>query len=535
MLKRDGFDVVLATDGLEAIEVYQQQKPDLVLLDVMMPNLDGYQTAPKLKALAGDLYLPIIFITALEDQDSLTRCLDVGGDDFLSKPFDRVILQAKIKAHSRIRDLSKKTLEQNKQLDFYRLKTEREHRIVEHIFNRAFEGNYHAPHLLTYHLSPASMFNGDIMSVSLGPTGNLYVMMGDFTGHGLAAAIGTLPVSRAFYAMVQKGLSVADIATEINDILLKLLPDDMFCAASIIELNNSGKSIAIWSGGTPDMYLIDDKTNQFRTLESQHMALGILEQDEFDSASMNYSVTADERLMVFTDGLVEITDQRGQMFGYERLTELINQPNYQAIPNIIEKLTEFSGGAEQDDDISILSLRCDAVNSDIAPSEFSYSKLAHAFSLTLTPEDIKQSDPVLEIIDMISLIKGAEDHRSTLYLLLSEAYNNALEHGLLKLPSSIKDDEDGFIEYYMQREQRLVDLTDGSIEIKVNYVPDETSLHFTIKDSGAGFDVNAKVSSMDNENEHGRGFLLLQELATDVQYNEIGNQITIIYQLSLPS
>lgn len=533
MLDHDGFDVVLASDGLQAIELYKTEHPDLVLLDVVMPNLDGYETAPILKELAGEVYLPIIFITALEDQDSLSRCLDVGGDDFLSKPFDRVILQAKIKAHSRIRDLSQKTFEQKKELDFYRLKTEREHQIVEHIFDRALEGNYQVPHLLEYHLSPASMFNGDLMLVALGPTGNLYIMMGDFTGHGLAAAIGTLPVSRAFYSMVQKGLAVGDIAIEVNEILLKLLPDDMFCAASIIELHNNGKSLSVWAGGTPDMYLVNDRNGQLMTIHSQHMALGILDNQEFDSDLLNFSVHKHQRLIMFTDGVVEITDENEQMFGYERLTNLLTSPDYRELPLIIEELYDFSAGVEQDDDISILSLRCAEVNSSLEQVENSYSNLPHHFNLVLNANSIKTSDPVLEVIDMITHIKGAEEHRSTLFLILSEAYNNALEHGLLDLSSSIKDSEDGFVDYYLQRDYKLNELNSGSITIDVKYSPQETMLHLTITDSGKGFDVTRETSDLDNYEKHGRGFLILNELAASVQYNDKGNQMKIAYQLNV--
>ncbi|WP_341205649.1 fused response regulator/phosphatase [uncultured Psychrosphaera sp.] len=533
MLNHDGFDVVLASDGLQAIELYKTEHPDLVLLDVVMPNLDGYETAPILKELAGEVYLPIIFITALEDQDSLSRCLDVGGDDFLSKPFDRVILQAKIKAHSRIRDLSQKTFEQKKELDFYRLKTEREHQIVEHIFDRALEGNYQVPHLLEYHLSPASMFNGDLMLVALGPTGNLYIMMGDFTGHGLAAAIGTLPVSRAFYSMVQKGLAVGDIAIEVNEILLKLLPDDMFCAASIIELHNNGKSLSVWAGGTPDMYLVNDRNGQLMTIHSQHMALGILDNQEFDSDLLNFSVHKHQRLIMFTDGVVEITDENEQMFGYERLTNLLTSPDYRELPLIIEELYDFSAGVEQDDDISILSLRCAEVNSSLEQVENSYSNLPHHFNLVLNANTIKTSDPVLEVIDMITHIKGAEEHRSTLFLILSEAYNNALEHGLLDLSSSIKDSEDGFVDYYLQRDYKLNELNSGSITIDVKYIPQETMLYLTITDSGKGFDVTRKTSDLDNYEKHGRGFLILNELAASVQYNDKGNQMKIGYQLNV--
>ena len=532
MLKFEGFDVLLAENGNQAIEICREEQPDMVLLDVVMPEMDGYETAPLLKKLSVDVYLPIIFITALDDQNSLSRCLEVGGDDFLSKPFDRVILQAKIKAHSRIRALSIKTFEQKKQLDFYRLKTEREHQIVEYIFHRALEANYHAPHLLDYHLSPASMFNGDIVLVALGPTGNLYVMMGDFTGHGLSSAVGSLPVSRTFYTMTQKGLAVGDIARELNDILLTLLPDDMFCAAAIVELSSKGKSLSVWKGGTPDMYLVDDKEGIKTHITSQHMALGILEQDEFDIATENYSVSSSERLFIATDGVVESFNKDNEMFGYDRLVNLLDNTQQNDIPAIVRAITEFRGEVAQDDDISILSLRCDAVNSEVNNLGNIFSTLPHQMTLDLEAEQIKENDPVVEVIDMLTFLKGAEQHRSTLFLVLSEAYNNSLDHGLLHLDSKIKDHEDGFVEYYMQRAERLQNLTQGQISIDVKYNPSSTCLHFVVTDSGPGFSRELPPGSLDSDHEHGRGNMLLHELATSVSYNDKGNQIHISYRLN---
>lgn len=533
MLKHEGFEVVLANDGYQAIEKCKAESPDLVLLDVVMPNLDGYETAPKLKELSGEVYLPIIFITALGDQESLKRCLDVGGDDFLNKPFDRVILQAKIKAHARIRDLSIKTYEQKKELDYHRLHTEREHQIVEHIFNRALAGNYKVPELLEFYLSPASMFNGDMMLVEVGPTGNLYVMMGDFTGHGLASAIGTLPVSRTFYSMAQKGMAVGDIAREVNKILLPLLPDDMFCAAAIIELNSSGKSLSIWAGGTPDMYLVRENEGIVQTINSQHMALGVLEDDEFELTSANYPVTKQEKLVVFTDGVVETFSPEREMFGYDRLIDLLNDPEVDSLDKMITALNQFRGDAERDDDISIFSLKCDAVNSTQSNESTNYSNLQHSYKLTLDSEQLKSSDPVIEIIDMISGIIGVEEHRSNLFLLLSEAYNNAVDHGILELDSSIKDCENGFLDYYLLREEKLASLESGSIEIEVSYQPSKQSIDIEVRDSGKGFDSpDLLPNEIAEDAEHGRGNILLTELADSVEYNSTGNQIKITYSLN---
>jgi PleD family two-component response regulator len=112
ILRKEGHEVILARDGVEAVAVYETSRPDIVLLDALMPEMDGFDAARRIKQLAGDELVPIIFLTSLSDTESLVRCLDAGGDDFLSKPYNRVILQAKIKAFNRMRELHSTMLTQ---------------------------------------------------------------------------------------------------------------------------------------------------------------------------------------------------------------------------------------------------------------------------------------------------------------------------------------------------------------------------------------------------------------------------------------
>ena len=156
MLEQQFYTVFCAHNGRDALKILESQDIDIVLLDVVMPVMDGFETAPKIKQYAGDVYLPIIFITALEDQSSFEKCLAVGGDDFIHKPFDKVILSAKIKAHARTRRLSQQSNEQRRQLEYHYNQIEREHEIVEHIFSNALAQQSEYPEICEYHLSPAS-------------------------------------------------------------------------------------------------------------------------------------------------------------------------------------------------------------------------------------------------------------------------------------------------------------------------------------------------------------------------------------------
>ncbi|MBM3226450.1 MAG: response regulator, partial [Candidatus Tectomicrobia bacterium] len=98
MLKKDGHTVCMADNGTEAVDLFAQQQPDMVLMDVMMPDMNGYEAARQIKAMAGERFVPVIFLTAMTDEEALAQCIVAGGDDFLTKPYKRTLLKAKITA-----------------------------------------------------------------------------------------------------------------------------------------------------------------------------------------------------------------------------------------------------------------------------------------------------------------------------------------------------------------------------------------------------------------------------------------------------
>ncbi len=97
-LKRQGYRVAIAENGRQAIEMLARQPIDLILLDIMMPEMDGYQVLAHLKQDAQLKYIPVIMITALNEIDSVVRCIEMGAEDYLPKPFNPVLLQARVNA-----------------------------------------------------------------------------------------------------------------------------------------------------------------------------------------------------------------------------------------------------------------------------------------------------------------------------------------------------------------------------------------------------------------------------------------------------
>src|SRR5690606_14247402 len=116
IVRHDEHRVLSARNGRAAVAIFRRERPDMVLLDAIMRLQDGFETARQIRRIAADQLLPILFLTALSDTDSLVRCLEAGGDDFLQKPYSRVILQAKIQAFNRMRDLHGTVLAQRNQI-----------------------------------------------------------------------------------------------------------------------------------------------------------------------------------------------------------------------------------------------------------------------------------------------------------------------------------------------------------------------------------------------------------------------------------
>ena len=107
------YDVIEAVNGKEAITQFNKEKPDLILMDIMMPDMDGMEATTAIKKNMGEDYVPIIFITALSSEDSLVTALASGGDDFITKPFNVEVLESKINVHLRIRELTQQLNSKN--------------------------------------------------------------------------------------------------------------------------------------------------------------------------------------------------------------------------------------------------------------------------------------------------------------------------------------------------------------------------------------------------------------------------------------
>lgn len=545
MLKKNGYHVVLAEDGEQAVAKFQEEAPDLVFLDVLMPNLNGMEAARKIREISGDVFTPIVFLTSLADTKSLVSCLESGGDDFLSKPYNAIILDAKIKAFVRMREMNQTMIRQRDQIELNNKHLMQEQEVAKQVFDKiTCAGTLDLP-VIKYYMSALAVFNGDVLLADLSPTGSLLMLLGDFTGHGLPAAIGSMPLASIFHGMAKKGFSIADIIREINGKLYHTLPVGLFCCATAIDISLVKKRVLIWSGGLPEGGVYRAKERVFEPIKSSNLPLGVLSNREFNHAPARYELSEDDQIFLWSDGILEARSPEGDMFGEERLNTILQSklPVDDVFDSILKPVQEHIGDSDGDDDVSIVSLAMpsdEVAQTILKGAPKSRGSLSDwAMTLKLNTSSLKTFDPLPLLLNVISEVPHLRQSGSVLYTVLSELFNNAVEHGVLGLSSELKSSPEGFAEYYRLRKEGLEQLTEGWVTIDFEHKLEGDGGLLTIRftDSGNGFVEEDKVSKTKaghlHPNYYGRGLQLINSVCEQLNINVPGNQIEAVFRWSL--
>jgi len=541
MLQRSGHQVVLTEDGQGAIQAFSECHPDLVFLDVMMPNVNGIEAARRIKSLAGDELVPVIFLTSLADAESLAACLDAGGDDFLSKPYNQIVLDSKIKAFSRMREMHRTVAHQKDQIALHNKHLIQEQNVAKQVFDKIAHAGSLKLDIIRYYMSALAVFNGDVLLAEVSPRGSLFVVLGDFTGHGLPAAIGSMPLASTFYGMVSKGFSLADILREINQKLYQTLPVGLFCCATCVDINFQKMRISVWNGGLPDNILYRHRTRTYERIKSRHLPLGVLSNRDFKAEAQVLQLYEGDHLLMWSDGIQEARNRNGEMFGEENINRVLDAGAeagsiYQ---QILKRVQEHIGSTEKDDDISLVDITI--------PSQEQVSKIVPKsgmrngyledweLSLTLVASSLKTFSPLSLLIHVISEVPGLRQNSSVLYTVLSELFNNALEHGVLGLESSIKSSPSGFAEYYRLRKEKLEALTEAFVRFEFRHEVQQNGglLTITVVDSGAGFTpqdpeiLPPQAHRAPNAQYYGRGLTLVASICSSLRILPPGNRVEV--------
>lgn len=354
-LERLGYEFLGAANGDEALATFVRERPDVILMDVMMPQINGYEATRRIRELSGERWVPVIFISALDRNDNLIDGLEAGGDDFMSKPINFIVLDAKLRSLCRMVELQRR-------VEAYRSHLEREHALTQEIVERQMARPGLADKCIQHWVLPAQDFSGDIVAAARAADGKLFAMLADGCGHGLAPAISVMPVLSMFYSLVEASAppDLPHLVGELNRQLVATLPRGRFVAAALLCVDPKTRQADIWVGGIPVLFWLGADGRVKQRFISNHLSLGIVDTDAELLSLSRVHWQAGDSFVVCSDGLLESPTLSGEALGAERFAALL-----ESRPAGVDLLSHVRAGLKTQladraptDDISLLVVNC---------------------------------------------------------------------------------------------------------------------------------------------------------------------------------
>ncbi|MGK5091157.1 SpoIIE family protein phosphatase [Deltaproteobacteria bacterium TL4] len=357
-LKSD-YRIKVATHGQLALDIIRKDKPVLVLLDVMMPGLDGYEVCRRIKQQPETQDIQVIFVTAKNDTVDEEAGLNLGAVDYITKPFRLPIIKARVRNHVNLKLKSEQLQEKTDELARKNEEITQDLKTAAVLQSQLFTG-YRTPDFLKVAVRylPHSYVSGDIYKIYSDDAGQFKLFLGDSTGHGLAAALTTI---MADILLSQKAdAAPGETMNYINDALKAHLPIDRFMSAILLQIRKDGP-LAIANAGHPPCLLLPANGEEPVLLTAKNIMLGILKTPEFQCKEAIYTLQPGDLGLLYTDGITERDNSKGDFFGDERLIQFMREHRNMEVTALLEKLIQaadqFAEGKAPDDDVTLIVFR----------------------------------------------------------------------------------------------------------------------------------------------------------------------------------
>lgn len=348
---RDDYKISVALNGEAALRSVEKSLPDLLLLDIVMPGIDGYEVCRRLRSDARTREIPIMFLSSLEDVRDKARGFEVGGNDYLTKPFD--VLEVKARVRSLLK--AKAYSDEVKERMTAELRVARE--IQQGLFPRK-ELQIPGFEVIGW-CKPATETGGDYYDWCRLSAKESFVVLGDATGHGLGPAL-LIASCRAYVrADLPKDGDLAGFMSRLNARLADDMEGSRYVTFVGALMNESNSQIKLISGGHCPV-LIARANGSVEQVKAHGVPLGVVPVSTYQDATQ-IQMGSGERIVIYTDGITEAKNLQGNMFGTERLIQAVIRHSRLEGEAFVEALYHdamaFSNNAALQDDLTIISIR----------------------------------------------------------------------------------------------------------------------------------------------------------------------------------
>ena len=534
VLQQEGFEVIQAMDGGQALALFDQERPDLVLTDYDMPVMNGLELIRAIRAKGLHTYVPLVMFTGGGKAGLLQESLEAGAIEFITKPFEPDELRCRVNAIADLVSLHRGLAEAKSRDD-------EELSIAKHVLGRLLEpGIKGMPPSFCMETLPTRRINGDACTWKQGLPDVHYGLICDATGHGLTAGISTIPVVEAFLTMAGRNIPLESIYRETNQKLRRMLPTGRFVCLGLVRLDTVNGQLSILNAGMPDTYLWRRKDGSIRDFASRSLPAGVVV-SAGPVPVEEVEVQVGDRVFFYSDGLLELWDSEEEI---QRLLRAGVDLTLEAHRDFIRAaiLQKVGDAAEQLDDVTwclwevpepSLSLPAPL---DSSPDTVQDLDAGLVLTTEIHPVLHSLGDLIPDLMTFVAHNHLGSGDTATLALLITEALTNALDHGVLGLDSKLKDS--GFEAYESEKRIRMAALKEGRIRIELQmwHTPLTRRIQevkVAVEDSGEGFDWRVWLEGHRMGNRpSGRGLSLIQALTQDLEFNASGSRLSFRFRCS---
>ncbi len=399
-----GYDIITAVTGKEALDKLSRNQIDLILLDIMMPGMDGFEVIRRIRLEPAYQLLPIILITALRETADRVKGIESGCDDFISKPVDRMELLArvrsllKVKAYndllnnyrkelesevaSRTKELAdinsgleKKVKERTEELENEKYKLKERNEIMENDLDMArsiqkcFIPDKSPAAYISFHYKPMEKVGGDFFDfIRITGNGSIGIFISDVSGHGVPAAFITAMVKSSILQFSSFYNSPSSVLEILNNILINQSADN-FITAFYGIYNPDTRDFTYSSAGHNPPYILNNENLEYLNIKSHAPPLAVMNNMELQALNKEFInetivLKKGSKMILYTDGLTESININDKKYIEEKNFENkilhdsfrthFNKPAEQFINGIYQDLVDLRGCDDFEDDVCII-------------------------------------------------------------------------------------------------------------------------------------------------------------------------------------
>ncbi len=349
-LAANDYEIITASDGEAGLALARDRQPDLILLDIMMPKMDGFEVCRRLKGDASLPFMPIIMVTAKTDSKDVVAGLEAGGDEYLTKPVDHAALVARVKSMLRIKSLHDTVLEQSAQLQA-QLETATR---IQSLFWPDIPELTGGSHIWAAAV-PAAYVSGDLYDVIPVPDGSLLAYVADVSDKGVPAALVMAALSTKIRSEARNKYEIDKLLEIVNNSLYRLASEEGFFATIVIVRYwpDNGKTQIALAGHLQPMWIAESGIGNLPPLNG--VSLGVAPDLRYEKKEIMLS--AGESVLLFTDGIVEAENADNVLFGNDRLLDSIKRTKGPPWGKaLLGSVRQWQGKAPISDDLTILEI-----------------------------------------------------------------------------------------------------------------------------------------------------------------------------------